>query len=171
MSPLLRGLGKGQKGGLQGPRRLHLVVVQLLFSEDGLLVPHGDRGGMGGRGRVSRPFECCFPSEASGAPSPAPAALASPGAGSVASLAWPAPLGPAVQWEGFRDWEAKAGSESGAGLRRGAEPEDGARGRIGAEAQWGKEAAEVPSPWGQRPAQVLLLQHIGMAKWWLRRAA
>lgn len=94
-------------------RRLHLVVVQLLFSEDGLLVPHGDRGGMGGRGVVSRPFECYFPSVATGAPSPAPAALASPGAGSVASLAWPAPLGPAVQWEGCRGWEAKAGPEAG----------------------------------------------------------
>lgn len=65
--------------------RFHLVVVQLLFSEDGLLVPHGDRGDMGGRDVVSHPLECCFPSAASGAPSPAPAALASPGAGSVAS--------------------------------------------------------------------------------------
>lgn len=116
--------------------RFHLVVVQLLFSEDGLLVPHGDRGDMGGRDVVSHPLECCFPSAASGAPSPAPAALASPGAGSVASQAWPAPLGPAVQWEGCRGWEAKAGSESGAGLRR-----DGARGGArGGGAAWGKEA-------------------------------
>lgn len=106
-------------------RRVHLVVVQLLFGEDGLLVPHGDRGATGVHGGVSHPFERRFPSAASGAPSPAPAALASPGAGSVASLAWPAPLGPAVQWEGSRGWAGKAGPEAGGGPEREAGPEQG----------------------------------------------
>lgn len=100
-------------------RLAHLVVVQLLFSEDGLLVPHGDLGVIGGRGGVSRFFERRFPSAASGAPSAAPAALASLAAGSVASLAWPAWLSPAVQWEGRGGWEAKAVLGLGRGQRRG----------------------------------------------------
>lgn len=118
-------------------RRLHLVVVQLLFCEDGLLIPHGNRGGMDGRGVVSRPFDCCFPSAASGAPSPAPAALASPGAGSVASLGLPAPLGPAVQWEGCKGWGGEGGAWVGGVPKAGAGPEGRGRRRIGAEAQSG----------------------------------
>lgn len=97
-------------------RRVHLVVVQLLFSEDGLLVPHGGRGVIGGRGGVSRPLGRRFPSAASGAPSPAPAALASLAAGSVASLAWPARLRPAIQWEGRR---GRGEGGAWAGLGRG----------------------------------------------------
>lgn len=111
MTPLSRGLGGRTTGA--ATRLAHLVVVQLLFSEDGLLVPHGGRGVICGRGVVSHPFERRFPSAASGAPSAAPAALASLAAGSVASLAWPAWLSPAVQWEGRRGWEAKAGPEWG----------------------------------------------------------
>lgn len=122
-------------------RRVHLVVVQLLFSEDGLLVPHGGRGG------VSRPLGRRFPSAASGAPSPAPAALASLAAGSVASLAWPARLRPAIQWEGRRgrgEGGAWAGLEQGAGLRLGrgqGRAWDGA----GPEASLGRRRA-----WGRR---------------------
>lgn len=128
-------------------RLAHLVVVQLLFSEDGLLVPHG------GRGVVSRPFERRFPSAASGAPSAAPAALASLAAGSVASLAWPAWLSPAVQWEGRGGWEARRGL-GGGGSRVRAGPEAW-RGRRSAWREGGgalgqsRRSREVTSPRGQ----------------------
>lgn len=135
---------------------------------------------MDGRGVVSRPFDCCFPSAASGAPSPAPAALASPGAGSVASLGLPAPLGPAVQWEGCKGWGGEGGAWVEGVPKAEAGPEGRDRRRIGAEAQSGEGGGaldlsraipEVTSPWGQRPAQSELRQHTGMAKRCPQRAA
>lgn len=176
MTPLWRGLGKGPREGPTGAaaRRVHLVVVQLLFSEDGLLVPHGDRGVMGRRGVVSHPLESRFPSADSGAPSPALVALASPGAGSVASLAWPARLGPAVQWEGTKGWEVKAEPEPGASLRQGRGQRRGlgrrGLGEGGGALDLSRLSQEVTSPRGRRPAPSTL-QRTGMAKRWPRRAA
>lgn len=109
------GLGKRRekRGGAEGRRfgdpgsQAHLVVVQLLFGEDGLLVPHG------GRGAVARPPGRRLPSAAAGAPRPRPSPAPRRAASDGRRTRNPAPPRPAAHPEG-------AGPEPG---RRGARPE------------------------------------------------
>lgn len=97
----------GGRGG-----RAHLVVVQLLFGEDGLLVPHC------GRGAVARPLGCRLPSAAAGAPSPRPSPALRPAASdgrrprSPAQPCRPALPRPAAHPEGAGRGPGRRGTDS-----------------------------------------------------------